>query len=465
MNELQEMSIKDMKDLKHHFLDEMISLTNDLQIKDYRNEKIDIRFRKECESMIYELKGKFNGMSIENNKKKEFQQLEQVANLGSRGLSHHGNEELSTIPEKESNEFIKSCVKDLVLILSESEDTSKSDSECNLPSYDDFSPINVSEEKFVTFSNPLFESNDDFTSSDDELLSDEDIPEDNVKCYSNPLFDFDDEYIYSDVNPLFDEDECFSPGDDIELLLHRDSSTPKMSVVYILEGFIDETPLEENDDLFNLEFKKNDWKKILYDAPIDDLLTDDKIFDPGGNINEIDAFLDIDISTDIKDSYYDSKGDILYIESLLSDDTTPNPPPAVFLDRDQRSLSDINDLKIMVKVFDLGIHERNFSPTYVSLSFEDRQYLFFTYVIRIFLPYFTYLVVSPSLPSSRSEDTIFDPSISAFHFSSLESVASHRSGNFMCFYVYPNILNESPMEIFSSTRFNPNIMMIWGESS
>ncbi|GKA08432.1 hypothetical protein Tco_0687763, partial [Tanacetum coccineum] len=87
-----------------------------------------------------------------------------------------GNEELSTIPEKESDEFIKSSVEDLVLVPSETEDTSESDSDCDLPSCDDISPINVYEEKAVTFSNPLFDSNDDFTSSDDESLSDEDVP-------------------------------------------------------------------------------------------------------------------------------------------------------------------------------------------------------------------------------------------------------------------------------------------------
>ncbi|GJR95840.1 hypothetical protein Tco_0268014, partial [Tanacetum coccineum] len=177
---------------------------------------------------------------------------------------------------------------------------------CDLPSSDDFSPISIFEEKSVTFSNPLFDSNDDFTSSDNESLSDEDVPED-VKIYSNPLFEFDDEYISSDVNPLFDEvledieckdsydsnldestflvtplsdsneDECLAPSDDIELLLHHD---PSISVVSILEGFTDEPPLEENDDLFDLESKENDWKKILYDAPIDDLITEDKVFNP-----------------------------------------------------------------------------------------------------------------------------------------------------------------------------------------
>ncbi|GJY70328.1 hypothetical protein Tco_0474031 [Tanacetum coccineum] len=576
-----------MEDLKQHYLDEMLSLSNDFQIKDYRNEKIDIRFRRECKDMIDELKSKFNGMSIEINKKKELQHLDQPEDsliMGNEELSTipekesdevikssvedfvpipsefedtsrsdsecilplcddfspiniyeeksvtfsnplfdsnndftssndeslsdedvsednfkiysnplfefddeyissdvnalfnevledieckdsydsnldestftypsqrfksfcydddddydyeersiplrdiisklppsiaitpvlptlepedsliMGNEELSTIPEKDSDEVIKSSVKDFVPIPSESEDTSRSDSECILPSCDDFSPINVYEEKSVTFSNPLFDSNDDFTSSDDESLSDEDVSEDNVKIYSNPLFEFDDEYISSDVNPLFNEVTTLS----FYFTMIR------LSVVSILEGFIDEPPLEENDDLFDLKSKTNEWKKILYDAPVYDLMTKDKFFDPGGDIDEIDAFHDVDISTDIKDDYHDSEGDIFYLERLLSNDTILSLPPEVFFDHDQRSLSDNNDLKIMVNVFDPEIHEKIFSPTYVSLTFEDRHYLSFTYVIHIFLSYFTYPVVSPFLLSSGSEDIIFDPEI------------------------------------------------------
>nr|GEU82559.1 ubiquitin hydrolase [Tanacetum cinerariifolium] len=117
-----------------------------------------------------------------------------------------GNDDLNTIPEKESDEFRNSSVKDLVPIVSGSKDTSGSDSECILPSCDDFSPINVFKDKSVTFFNPLFNSNDDFTYSDDESQSDEDVPEENIKIYSNPLFEFDDEYISTDVNPLFDEE-------------------------------------------------------------------------------------------------------------------------------------------------------------------------------------------------------------------------------------------------------------------
>ncbi|GKD26696.1 hypothetical protein Tco_1232910 [Tanacetum coccineum] len=52
--------------------------------KDYRNERIDIHYRRECEIKIDELKAKFNKMSIEINKitkEKELQQQEHVSNL------------------------------------------------------------------------------------------------------------------------------------------------------------------------------------------------------------------------------------------------------------------------------------------------------------------------------------------------------------------------------------------------
>nr|GEU43233.1 hypothetical protein [Tanacetum cinerariifolium] len=128
-----------------------------------------------------------------------------------------GVEHLDTIPETKSDEVIYSSVEDLVPIPSESEDTSRSDSECVLPS--------------------------DVNSLFDEVLKDIEYKD----SYDSNL----DESTFL-VTPLSDsnEDEYFTPGDDVELLLHRDPSTPMMSVVSILEGFTDEPPLEENDDLF-----------------------------------------------------------------------------------------------------------------------------------------------------------------------------------------------------------------------
>ncbi|GJT49169.1 hypothetical protein Tco_0975326 [Tanacetum coccineum] len=385
-----------------------------------------------------------------------------------------GDENLSTILEKESDEFIKSSVEDLVLIPSESEDTSGSDSECDLPSCNNFSPINVSEEKSVTFSNPLFDSNDDFTSSDDESLSDEDVTKYNVKIYSNPLFKFDDEYISSDVNPLFDEvlediegedsyvskldepdllvtplsklneDECFDPGGDfvleeIEACLTSDSIPPG----------IDDDDFDPEGDILLLE-------KLLNDDLLSPLT---KEF----NFEELKV-IKSDVSKDFEDDYYDSEGDIIYLKNFLIKATIPNLPPEVFLNCDPRSLEDKpdkDDLKNIVKVFDLGIHEKTFSPTYVRLPFEDHHYLFFTYVIRIFLPYFIYPVDFPFLLSSGSEDTIFDPGISAFHFSSLEPIESHRSGTFMCFNDCPDYEDSRARGFIRFTRASILSMLIW----
>ncbi|GJR44926.1 hypothetical protein Tco_1313029 [Tanacetum coccineum] len=351
---LQEMSLQEMEDLKQHYLDEMLSLSNDLGIKDYRNEKIDIRFRRECEDMIDELKGKFNGMSIEINKKIELQRLEQVANLSTYPSQRFksfcydddddydyeersiplrdiiselppsiaitsvlptlepedslimGDEELSNIPEKESDEFIKSSVEDLVPIPSESEDTSRSDSECILPSCDDFSPINIYEEKSVTFSNLLFDTNDDFNSSDDESLSDEDVPEDNFKIYSNPLFKFNDEYISSNVNPLFDE-----VLEDIECKESYDSNLDESTLLV--------TPLSK--------------------------LNEDECFDPGGDfiLEEIEACLTSDsIPPSIDDDDFDPEGDILLLEKLLNDDpSSPLPPKELNFEKLKEIKSDV----------------------------------------------------------------------------------------------------------------------------
>ncbi|GKB49058.1 hypothetical protein Tco_0899811 [Tanacetum coccineum] len=121
-----------------------------------------------------------------------------------------GDEHLSTFSAEE-----------IVPIPRESEDTSESESENVLPLCDDLSSFNVPRDDSMTFSNSLFEFDVNFNS----------------------------------ITPLSDsnKDECLTPGDDIEFLLHHDPSTPLKSVASILEGFINEPPFEENDDLFDLE--------------------------------------------------------------------------------------------------------------------------------------------------------------------------------------------------------------------
>ncbi|GJY19363.1 reverse transcriptase domain-containing protein [Tanacetum coccineum] len=57
----------------------------------------------------------------------------------------------------------------------------------------------------------------------------------------------------------------------------------------------------------------------------------------GDNNDEIDAFLAIEVPT-YMEGYYDSEGDVTYLESLLSDDTTHNLYPEVFFNHEPQQL-------------------------------------------------------------------------------------------------------------------------------
>nr|GEV47850.1 hypothetical protein [Tanacetum cinerariifolium] len=162
------------------------------------------------------------------------------------------NEHLDTILETESDEFIKSSVENLVPIPSESEDFSDIKNKCDMPDCDDSKTKKIS-----TFSNPLF---DDSTSSDDESSHEEVIHEISFKTYSNPIFDLDEEIISSEFKPIHNEDLDFTPKNDrfdtksylLESLLIRDESIPP--------GIDSDDSDSERDNLF--------LERLLHDDPI-----------------------------------------------------------------------------------------------------------------------------------------------------------------------------------------------------
>nr|GEY60362.1 hypothetical protein [Tanacetum cinerariifolium]GEZ11365.1 hypothetical protein [Tanacetum cinerariifolium] len=100
-----------------------------------------------------------------------------------------GDEHLNTISAMESDEFIKSCVENLVPNPSNSE----GENECDVPA------------GFTTLSNVLFDADYDFDSGDDQSIFDEDVPE---KIYSNPLFD-------EEINPMKIDQHSFNAEFDL----------------------------------------------------------------------------------------------------------------------------------------------------------------------------------------------------------------------------------------------------------
>ncbi|GJZ31828.1 hypothetical protein Tco_0576875 [Tanacetum coccineum] len=195
-----------------------------------------------------------------------------------------GDEHLDTIPATESDEVIKSSVENLVPIPSESEVTSDNESECDVPVDDESSPT------FTTFSNPLFDSDNDFSSSDDESFSDEDVPK---EIYSNPLFD----------------EEIISDKIDASII-----SSPKIDS--LLEQFSVERLLYDNSSPRPPEELNSTESFPPSHIPVEDS-------DPF--MEEIDLFLAFDesIPPGIDSDYSDSEGDNLFLERLLHDDPTP----------------------------------------------------------------------------------------------------------------------------------------------
>ncbi|GKD00258.1 hypothetical protein Tco_1170532 [Tanacetum coccineum] len=242
-----------------------------------------------------------------------------------------GYEHLSTIPETESDELIKYSVENLVPTPSESEDLSDIKSECNVPVCDDF----------TTISNPLFDADNDFSSSDDESFSDEDVPKENFKIYSNPLFD--EEIISTKIDPHHFNAE----SNLIESLLNRDTliiSSPKFDS--LLEEFSSELAHIDlilpgiNGADFDPEEEIRLVEKLLYDnsspRPPKEFNSENSdaiiesfspspipVEDSDSLIEEIDLFLTPDDSMPpgIKNDDYDSEGDILFLEELLRNDS------------------------------------------------------------------------------------------------------------------------------------------------
>nr|GEU96943.1 hypothetical protein [Tanacetum cinerariifolium] len=251
-----------------------------------------------------------------------------------------GDEHLSTIPETESDEVIKSSVKNLVLIPSESEVTSDNESKCNVPVNDESSLI------FTTFSSSLFDCNDDFTSSDDESHSNEDVSMENFKINSNPLFN-DEEIISTKIDSHYYNAE----SNLLESLLNRDTlidSSPKFD--YLLEEFsgelahIDPIPSGTEEADFYLEEEIRLVENLLYDnsslrspeelnAEIANTILETispspiLVEDNDSHLEEIDLFLATDdlMPPGIENDDYDSEGDIHFLEGLLSNDPFPLP--------------------------------------------------------------------------------------------------------------------------------------------
>nr|GEZ72078.1 hypothetical protein [Tanacetum cinerariifolium] len=116
-----------------------------------------------------------------------------------------GDEHLDIISATESDEFIMSSVENLILIPSESEGIL--DNMCDAPFHDNSPPLDISKDQFEDFS----DSNDEFSSTDDDSFSIDNIDYVEAALNDNPTpsSDFMTKSSFTSLNSLLEETNTF----------------------------------------------------------------------------------------------------------------------------------------------------------------------------------------------------------------------------------------------------------------
>ncbi|GJX24321.1 hypothetical protein Tco_0228766 [Tanacetum coccineum] len=388
-----------------------------------------------------------------------------------------GDEHLDTIPATESDEVIKSSVMWGYLVPIPSESEGIPDSVCDVPLCNN--PTSL--EAFKEHSETIIDSNNDSSSSDDDSYENIDYvdaspPDDEIVSLEVV------EIVIPEVGGI-DTDVLLTIKDDIlrEKLLKfifllyiealKDNPTPSSDVMTkssstSLNLFLEETNTFDNSltesFCFDLEeissgstTTRSDYSLPDYEAFYSD---DDHIEEKSSgsttthaDFSQYDSFIfELSINpfppADRSDFYHEE-----FADELAHIISPPEYDQFCFKIEPELGNLTMDEVEDIFPTREPRVHVPNVLSTHPNL---DTDFILlseplFAYIVWIFLPFLTYPVAPPYLLSCGNEDTIFDPGISIYH--SFMPGISHRSGTFMKFNVYPNHLNESPMEILSST--------------
>nr|GEW77032.1 hypothetical protein [Tanacetum cinerariifolium] len=325
----------------------------------------------------------------------------------------------------ELDEVAESSIKNLVPIPREYEVTSDNESESNEPIKDDSSAL-------TTFSNPLFNDSDDFTSNDNESIHD--VPIKESKVYSNPLFDDEinsdelESHVESNfVESLYNHDtlkfdhleEIFGPVMPIHIAEEERIRREHAEYISLMERLITINPcprptVNANTNVESLPSslipdQDNDSQR----EDIDIVTNTDELLPPGFENDDSEGEIDVVEELHVDNSISNSENQLSDNEASDFDNPSfprppPEPPDAEFdLEPDAGEeisvvMNDNDKLECLDPRDEIDVSTNN----------EDDDYFPFMFVIRIFLPYLIYSEVFPFLLSAESEDTIFDPGIS-----------------------------------------------------
>nr|GEW74765.1 reverse transcriptase domain-containing protein [Tanacetum cinerariifolium] len=336
-----------------------------------------------------------------------------------------GYEHFSTTLVTELDEVAESSIKNLVPIPREYEVTLDNEIESNEPDKDDSSA-------FTTFSNPLFNDSNDFTSNDNESIHD--VPIEEFKVFSNLLFNSDEinsdelesHVEYNFVESLSTHDALINSSQKIDYL--EEISGPLMPI-HIAEEERIRREHAEYISLMRRLITINPYPRPMVNAntmaesfpsslilvqdndsqreEIDIVTNTNELLPPGFENDDSEGEIDVVEELHIDNFILNSKNELSDNEASDFDNLSfprppPEPPDAEFdfePDAGEEILVVMNDELECLNPRD-------------EIDNENDDYFHFIFVIRIFLPDLIYSKVFLFLLSAESEDTIFDPGIS-----------------------------------------------------
>nr|GFB46971.1 hypothetical protein [Tanacetum cinerariifolium] len=359
-----------------------------------------------------------------------------------------GDEHLDTISATESDEVIKSSIKDLVPIPSEFEGIP--DTMCDVHLDNNHTPLEA-KDHFEIVTN----SNDDNSSSNDDSLYNENIEYVEASPRDSELVSLEAAEI---VIPKVEEIEDDNLREkllnvhlliaNIEALKYNPTLSPELltkSSSTSLNPLLEETNTFHNSlsEFENFYFDLGEISSGSTTTHSDTSLLDyEAFYFDDDHVKEISSGSPT-IHSDISLSeYYSFIFDFAHEEFADELAHIISPP-----EYDRFYFWNLPDLGELMSVLNSGIRENLLSTTSVNLPIEDDHSPLLAYVVWIFVAYLTYPVIHPYLHPFENEDTIFDPCITINRVYSFKPGLSHRHGAFKKFNTHRSHLNEWPMII------------------
>ncbi|GJU11874.1 hypothetical protein Tco_1134270 [Tanacetum coccineum] len=394
----QEMRIQDLEIQKQQCLEEMKEWMNDLGIREYQKEEIDIDYRRKCEDKIYELKDKFNGLSIEI--RKIIQEAEELRESEARARSR------------------KIIIDDDDVILG-------------------FNAVQPENEYTTPFSENI-EPKDSLIMGDGHINTISEMETISVETLvSNPSES--DDFSLGECN-LFDINDSYYEKS-TSRLAHLAPISPE-----IVEACVDDDDTDDNDDydddFYDCVDIEEDGGEINLDiSKIVDISLREKLVKSYLLIEKINAFslsppipispifcpsstipvMDLDLPLEEADvpsfsdnsilrgieSDRDSGEDTMSIDALPLDNSMILSEYESFTFDDEPVMAEVN-------VFDeINTSELSYPGIGENVILDEEEDTF-TFTTRSFLPFVTYPEVLPASYSTGSEDKVFKPGFSGF---------------------------------------------------